>query len=977
MKKLFFVFLTGISLAAFAQQPEAEQPRGNGRVTGIVMDSLENIPVQFATVALNNPATGKPIDGTVADEKGKFVLSKVANGKFDVVITFVGYTTKVFHITLTDKNNDVNLGTIKFSFSAEFLNDVVVEGQRSIIEERVDRTVYNAENDKTTAGGDASDVLRRVPMLSVDLDGNVSMRGNSNVQVLINNKPSTIMASSIADALKQIPADQIKSVEVITSPSAKYDAEGSSGIINIITKKNTLQGLTLNVDAGAGWRGSNLGLNGNYRKGKMGFSLGGFGRAGYNVVGSFDNEQVRVVNDALTSTNIQTANTLRRDLFGRYQFGWDYEINKNNNVTASVRYGTRNGWNYQDDLRTRTFDGTDALIGDVLKQVDTKDLSGTVDVNVDYTRYFSKPQREFSLLTLVSQNNRRNDFTTVTELPTLEGTRNENRSYNREVTLQADYQTPMGTTQMVEFGGKNIMRTVSSDFAYFSLNTGNGRYEPITGNGALSNIFNYDQNVSAGYLSYTYNSKGKYSFKAGGRYEYTTIDANFDDPEGTEDVSAIPSYGVFVPSVNVSRKLNEGRTLKAAYNRRIQRPSIQFLNPNIQAANPLQVTEGNPNLEPEFTDNYELSFNTFIKSSSLSFAGFYRNTTGAIQSIRTAQGDTLYTTFANIGREEAFGLNFFTGINIGKKLSLNGGADTYYAMLNNGKGGEENIQNSGWVVSGRLFGNYNMKNGWGLQLFSMFRGREVNLQGYRGGFRMYSLGLRKEFNNKKGSIGFGLENFVTPKLTVKGQTISRSFDINGNETLLTQNSVNVSQIFSFRVNVSYRIGKMSFDQQPRRRRSVNNDDLKEGGDGGGGGGMDMQSGGGGGQRGGGGGQRPSMASTKPATIVKTDPTAVVVAEGDWEYSVESPQGANGGTLKITRQGDAYAGVIINARFNRETPIKDVKVVGNELSFSYEVSFGGNTSMIGVKGAITGDQFTGNMTMGQFGAFPMTAKRKVQ
>ena len=311
---------------------------------------------------------------------------------------------------------------------------------------------------------------------------------------------------------------------------------------------------------------------------------------------------------------------------------------------------------------------------------------------------------------------------------------------------------------------------------------------------------------------------------------------------------------------------------------------------------------------------------------------------------------------------------------------MNGGVDTYYTVLDNGQLDSLNVSNSGWVVSGRLFGNYTMKNGWGLQFFSHFRGRQVNLQGYQGGFRMYSLALRKEFNNKKGSIGFGLENFATPTLKVKGETISRSYSSDGTGYyVVNQNSTNLSKILSFRVNVSYRIGKMSFDQQPRRKRSVNNDDLKEGGDGGGGGGMDQQQGGGG-QRGGGqrantGGGQPSV--TKPAAEVKTDPTAVITAEGNWEYAVENPQGASGGTLKITKEGTVYSGVIINARFNRETPIKDVQVKGNELSFTYEVNFGGNTSTILVKGAITGDQFTGNMTMGQFGTFPMTAKRKPQ
>ena len=829
--KNILLFLCIVPLSeSLAQQPNANlsSPKGNGRITGIVLDSLDNVPVQFATIALNNPSSGKPIDGTVANEKGIFTLTKIPPGKFDVVVSFVGYTTKTFSVNLTEKNNEVNLGTIKFSFGAEFLRDVVVEGQRMLIEEKVDRTIYNAENDNTTKGGDASDVLRRVPMLSVDLDGNVSMRGNSNVRVLINNKPSTIMASSVADAMKQIPADQIKSVEVITSPSAKYDAEGSAGIINIITKKNTLQGLTLNIDAGAGLRGSNLGLNGNYRKGKMGFSLGGFGRAGYNVIGKFENNQL-----IGTINNIQSADTRRNDLFGRYQLGWDYEINKNNSLAASVRYGMRNGHNYQDDLLTQTY-SNGILQSSSLKQVDVSDLSGTVDLNLDYTHTYKKPQRELSLLTLYSRNNRSNNFENITVNETdqsiLSRRRNDNQSYNEEITVQTDYVTPLGGRQLLEVGGKNISRTVSSDYKYFSA-TGTTAYQPET-SGNLSNVFSYNQNVTAGYLSYTYNSMGTYSIKAGGRYEYTAISANFAN---ISDIPTnIPSYGVFVPSINVSRKLKAGNIIKAAYNKRIQRPSIQFLNPNRQASNPLMVTIGNPTLAPEYTDNFELSYNLFMKGTSLNFSGFYRNTIGSIQSFREAQGDTLYTRFKNIGQESAYGLNFFGNVSFGKKFSLNGGADTYYAVLNNNLKGTANVQNQGWVVSGRLFGNYTLNKGWGLQFFSHFRGRQVNLQGHQGGFRMYSLAVKKEFNNKKGSIGFGAENFVTPSMTIRNEVISKASNI-------IQHSTNVMYNLSFRVNFSYRIGKMSFEPTRIRKKSINNDDLKDGSsDNQGGGGMDPQ-----------------------------------------------------------------------------------------------------------------------------------------
>jgi outer membrane receptor protein involved in Fe transport len=966
---LLTIVVAFTTLTGFAQ--------GNGRIIGVVMDAKSKLPVEFATIALTD-AEGKTVNGTIADAKGKFEIEKIATGTYTITISFIGYETITkSSLVLDGRKPEINLGTVSISEEATQLGEVVVEAKKDLVEERVDRTIYNAENDATTRGGDATDVLKRVPMLSVDLDGNVSMRGSQNITVLINNKPSTIMANSIADALKQIPADQIKTVEVITSPSAKYDAEGSAGIINIITKKNTLEGLTLNVDAGAGLRGSNLGLNGNYRRGKMGFSLGGFGRANYNVIGGFENSQFTIdtVNNTIVETlSLQTANNRSNGIFGNYNLGWDYDINKKNSVTASVRYGLRNNNSYQDMLRSTVFeDGVPNETQSFLRDVSTKDLSGTIDMNVTYTHLFEKPQQEFSILALYSRNDRNNDFSNINYDFTTEDItsriRNENDGLNEEYTIQADYQTPIKDNQMFEIGAKEIRRKVLSDFTFFRATGPNGEFTEVLNDPTLSNQLNYNQDVLSGYMSYTYSSKSGYSLKTGARYEYTVINA-FTRTDSDID---IPEYGVLVPSINASKKLKKG-TIKASYNRRIQRPSIQFLNPNIQNANPLNVTIGNPSLDPEFTNNYEIGYSTFIKGTSLNLTAFVRNTNNSIQSLRTpetvAEGQAIVTRYDNIGLENAYGMSFFSNLNIGK-LSLNGGGDVYYADLaNNVPNPEQNASNTGWVYSGRIFGGYDLGKGWGLQTFSFYRGRRVQLQGYQGGFGIYSLGARKEFTNKKGSIGFGLENFLAPSMKIK----------NALETpTITQSSITELRNFSVRINFSYRIGKMSFDQPRRRGKSVNNDDLKEGD---GGGGMDNgggnMGGGQGGQRGnfGGGGQRPA-AVVKPATEVKADPAAVIVAEGNWEYSVESPQGANGGTLKITKEGDVYNGVIVNARFNRETPIKDVKVSGNELSFIYEVSFGGNTSNILVKGVITGDQFTGNMTIGQFGSFPMTAKRTAQ
>ncbi|UOQ67792.1 TonB-dependent receptor domain-containing protein [Hymenobacter volaticus] len=845
MKKLsFLVVLLSSSYLAMAQQPAGTgrpaggppaggppaggqrpalagpvQPQqGSGRITGTITDAGTKQPVPYATVVLLNPATGKPVDGAAADESGKFAVSKVAAGTYTVQISFLGYKSiDKPGIVITDAGNTVALGTIALASSAQALKEVVVEGQRALVEEKVDRTVYNAEKDETTRGGDATDVLKRVPMLSVDLDGNVSLRGSSNIRVLINNRPSTISANSIADALKQIPADQIKSVEVITSPSAKYDAEGSGGIINIVTKQNNLQGFTLDARGSGGLRSADFGLNGSYRTGKMGFSLGGGGRAQYNTPGRFSNVQNTFDTDGTyLAQATQTAKTRNNNLFGRYSLGWDYDINKYNFLSASVQLGVRNGTNYQDNLLSESYRldslGNYPLSRRDVRNARTLDESNTLDLNLNYTRTFETPQQEFSILALYSRNNRTNNYTNDI-LESLDQNsssqlRNQNDSYNQEMTLQFDYQMPVGKNQMVEVGAKDIMRQVNSEYATFADGV-----QTIGTN--LSNTFTYDQNVAAGYASYTLGFLKNYTVKAGARYEYTTIEANFQASDTDVD---IPSYGVLVPSVNLSRKFASGNTLKAGYNRRIQRPSLQFLNPNRQAANPLNITQGNPELDPEYTNNFELGYNTFIKKTSLNFSLFARNTTGSIQAVRTSSLDTIKTTFDNIGQENAYGGSVFANVNLNNKLTLGGGFDTYYAVLDNNLSDPIfQAKNQGWVISGRMQGSYAFTKGWGLQFFSFYRGRQVQLQGYQGGFGVYSLGVKKDFNEKKGSIGVGADNFFTPRNNIRTEI---------NSPILAQNSVNVLYRTGFRVNLSYRIGKLT-TAPPKRKKSINNDDQKE------------------------------------------------------------------------------------------------------------------------------------------------------
>lgn len=822
MKKLIYLVTLfsffSLGFASAQQTPEKKEPT---RIIGVAKDLKTGQPVGYATAALYKAGTDVSTAGAVADGEGVFFITGFTTGTYELQLTFLGYETVKRTVNVNSLDADINLGEIGMSDEGVALQEVTVQGQRELIEERVDRTIYKAENDKTTAGGDATDVLRRVPMLSVDLDGNVSMRGSSNILVLIDNRPSAIAASSIADALRQIPADEIKAVEVITSPSARFDAEGTSGVINIVTKKNNLQGMTLNINSGVGLRGSNLGLQGSARKGKMGFSLGGFGRAGYNILGSFENQQITNGTTGNTTKTVQSADTKRQEIFGRYNFGVDYEIDKYNFITGAVNFGIRNSENWQENFMTQSF-LNNVLRAQQNREINTLDNSNSVDVSLNYTKTFEKRGKELSFLTLYSLNNRENSFTnTLFEADmeeVLSRLKNLNPSKNEEFTIQVDYVNPVNEkgTQIIEYGAKNILRKAYSDFAYFQAEGATGEFVESQ-DPTLSNEFSYDQNVTAGYLSYTLQFLKNYTLKPGLRYEYTTIKADFK----TEFEAEIPSYGTLVPSLNASRKLKNGNMIKAAYNRRIQRPSLRFLNPNIEASNPQQLSQGNPTLDPELTDNYELGYSTFIKGTTLNFTGFYRNTTGSIQAIRDVRTDgIIFTSFENIGREQALGTNLFFNVNINNKLSLNGGMDLFYSMLDNGLTDPQfAAQNEGWVVSGRMFGNYTLPKDWQIQVFTFARGRQVQLQGTSGGFAAYGLNFNKQLKEKRGSLGFGAENFLMKEFVIRNEIVTPT---------IMQNSTNRIQNMNFKVNFTYRIGKMSLDQTPRRRKSINNDDLKEG-----------------------------------------------------------------------------------------------------------------------------------------------------
>lgn len=788
-------------------------------ISGFVKDSVTKVSVVFATVSLRRVAGDTDILSTVTNDKGRFRLSNSLTGPAEIRLTSVGYTPLKVLVTIQEGGKMTDLGTLLLSPRSELLKEVVIDSKKVLVEEQLDRTVYNVDRDKSLTGGDAIDALRRVPLLSVDIDGNVMLRGSANIKVLINGKPSTITANNLADALKQIPADQIKSVEVITSPSVKYDADGSAGIVNIVLKQDRLHGVLLSPDFAIGTRASFLGINGAYNNKKMAFSVGGFGRATYNVTGNYNNAQTAGP-DAID----QHASTRKNELTDNYNLGWDYEVDKKDFINASVRYSQLNNHNRQDDLFTQFYQAS-VLDSIQLSQVEVTGKSGTVDAAIDYTHTFGRPQQEFSLMTLLSRTDGSSGFSNRQERPAddslINRVTNDDRNSNQEVTIQADYQTPLDSGQLLEIGAKYIVREVISDYRY--LMAAGGDRLAIDPSPSLTNRFDYHQDVAAGYMEYTLTTRSPLSFRAGLRYEYTGIAAGFR--EQAAPLPASPSYGVLAPALNLGWRLKNGKLIRLGITRRIQRPSILFLNPNVLGYDPRSILTGNPALGPEYSDNIELSYNTSIRQTTIGFSGFFRRTTHAIESVSvpTPGGDTVERTFSNIGKESTAGVNLFADVSIGQKLSLSAGADLYYMELENGIPSTGSIStdpaghNTGWIAGGRLSGGYTFAKGWSLYLYSYYRGRQVLLQGYQSGIPYYSVTLKRDLPRKVGTIGLGAENFLG-----RGITVTNTIKAAG----LSQSTTNLSHTLSLRIYMSFSFGKLKVEKAERPQKTIENNDLK-------------------------------------------------------------------------------------------------------------------------------------------------------
>jgi outer membrane receptor protein involved in Fe transport len=834
MKQIFLlIIIFCATVTAKAQfSPGGGGSNIKGRISGNIVDSLSKKPVDYATISLFKSGAKTPINGVLTDEKGNFKLDNISAGKYKITVSFIGYPTKTIDPVITTASKpDNNMGAIVIAPGARALKEVQVLGQQALIENKIDKIVYNAEKDLTSAGGNATDVLQKVPLVSVDMNGNVALRGDQNVRVLINGKPSGATSASLSDVLKTIPADQIKSIEVLTSPSAKYDAEGSGGIINIITKTKNASGVSGSVSGGVGTRQNNGNVNFNYNKNRFNFSanLGGNLTWPQTSTSMFD-QTLQVGNTSQHNTN-NTHNEIKRH-GARGSISAGYEFNGFNSINSTLTlndggFNANGGGNYHFESATQTLD----YIG---RSISHNKFSG-FDWNLDYTHKFKKEGHEIVVSGQWSHSIVKTDYTNLFS-DRYQSQLANNNGKNNEYTAQADYTLPINKMFKLEAGGKTIQRRINSVYDIYSVSPDGNNPILDTQN---SNLYNYNQNVYAGYSVLTINLPKNFAVLAGSRYENTQIEGDPQTPYAGNNNSQIlqpftASYNTYIPSLTLQKVLGSN-TLKLSYSKRIQRPSLQVLNPFINRSSQQSQSVGNPNLAPEVSQTVELNYNAFIKTSVINISAYYKNTRDLIEGIANPIEDNNVivnrTVQNNVASNNSLGASFFGSINPIKALTIRGSINvftynpTVYAPYVNFIN-QDALKTR--LVS-TLFGSaqLTLPKNYIIEAFGFSNSARRTIQGSSPAFGIYAFGIKKQFLDKKASIGFN---------TVQPFAVNKSFNQNISSPGFTQVSKTQFPFQSFGITFSYSFGKMNFSNpQQKKKKGVNNDDVIQGGDQNGGG----------------------------------------------------------------------------------------------------------------------------------------------
>jgi outer membrane receptor protein involved in Fe transport len=804
-----------------------------GSITGKLVDA-NNKPVSYASVALWR-TDSTVVNGDLSKDDGSFTIMPTGTGSFLLVVQSIGVTTKYISVQIPANAPDKNMGNIKVAETETALNAVSIVAEKPLMELQVDKKVFNVEKNTTTAGGSAADVLQNVPSVSVDVDGNVSLRGKSDVTILIDGKPSTLLGSDVASALQSLPAGSIESVEVITNPSAKYDAQGSTGIINIVTKKDGRFGMNGNITLGAGTHdkyNGNLGLNA--RKGKWNVFL----NSSYRENVSWNNVTTTRYNNTPDPTNgmYQNATTYEnvphtfKGFFNT--IGATYDVDKNNSITLTQNINKMDfSFNDNSDYSTYNTATRTTQAGTGAQTLYENRASGqgggpfSTSTALDYKHKFKKKDEELSIDGTFAYNSikRTQNYTTrvdtfypvagITPYSYSPITENAPASgNNNSVNVWADYTDPLFT----ENGRLGL--GFKSQFYYF--NSSNNPVVDSNGQGpkidsTLLSSYNYTQQIHAGYINWS-DKVGKFSYQAGLRLE-DAVYSGYGD---------VPTYATFhnsyldlFPSAFISYQLPDQQSLYLNYSRRTNRPGFRQLLPFLDVSNPGTVNVGNPGLDPEFINNVEFSYSKSTKrGDNFILSVYYSYTQNLIQQVTIpipADKATLY----NVSTSELFS----TPVNIASGTTYGAEATGHVQLLpiwdatvnanffqnqllvgnNNPEYSQYLTNNSGFTWFAKINTNLKLPKNFSFQVNANYNSPQVISQGTLKQTWWMDLALRKNFWKNKATLVVNCSDVFKTHQFVTYYNLASY-----NETI---NRVKETRVGN--VTFTYRFGKSSLGKQ--------------------------------------------------------------------------------------------------------------------------------------------------------------------
>ena len=741
---LIFIFFL-ITLASFGQSRQIV-------LSGIITDAESSEPLPYATVSVYN-RNGDLADGGIADESGVFKLNLPPND-YSLNFEYIGFESVT--IDIKPYPNNINIGTVKLISSFDSLEGVDVVGQSAEVEIRLDKRVYNVSKNNLIRGGTVSDVLENVPSVSVDIDGNIELRGNNNVRILVDGKPSGLIGLGGIDALTRLPAESIEKVEVITSPSARYQAEGTTGIINIILAKRFLKGLNgvFNLSAGRNdtYSGS---ANLNYRKGKFNF----FTNSGYSDRTNKGRAvQDNVYTDPLESVEryVEERQFNRRRQGFNVNIGLDYQMTEKTSLTMSYLTNERDGDDSTINEQSQyQIDGV-LVTNRYEKEIDREDSN---QFSVDFEHKFNKQGHK---LTATFQTEK-NDETETSDINSFfeNGQPSDDSEINRTVEnqernlAQLDYVFPIDKNTQFEAGYRGTDNKRKIDFEVQIIDENDN----ATVDENLSNVLDFEQEVHALYSQYG-KKFNTFSFLAGLRFENTRI---FVEQLDSSSPLNNKSYNDYFPTLNLGWEISPTASITLGYNRRISRPNAWTLNPFQSRSSKTSYFQGNPKLDPSYSNGIDIGYLKQFKKVTLNSSVYYRKSTDAVSRVAIVTDETVFVNGIetpvirrlpiNLGTEEQFGVEFNTSLRLIKGMRTNASVNFFRRIeKGNYQGISYDSNNTSW--SGNLSNSYRLPFAVQSQFSVRYRGPNESSFGKSKGFLYTDLALSKDILNDNATINF-------------------------------------------------------------------------------------------------------------------------------------------------------------------------------------------------------------------------------